>query len=575
MASPSNEKFIYGFSLSYFRSFGKEEQFFGPFDKVNIIIGRNNSGKSNVLRFIRDAYSDIVFNGNYKVSQRDLPRTIPLEEHHITIKYPTDDAVLDRIITRENNVRIAEAFNGLFEQSFYDVKIAYHAQTITLFPEIQNIIPTNGYLKTLWLATTTRSGGSFDYWVSELTTNFQRRALKKPNIKFIGAYRKYDSRLEEYEEDNGQHRDSTDRSIETLMSFYSPTHDKQKDREKFLKIENFIKEVTGEDKLELHVPHDTQTINIHLHNKVLPIEALGTGIHELLIFAINVISIDEHVVCIEEPELHFHPHMQRQLMRFLSKETTNQYFITTHSSHVMDAVEDATIHTITLEDGFSKAHKPTDLNEKRRICQDLGYFPSDLLQSNSIIWVEGPSDRIYLNYWINKLAPELKEGWHYSIMFYGGALLSHLQVNDSEIDDLINLLSINRFPAIVIDSDLKSSRHQLRDTKKRIIAEFNKVDGIAWVTDGREIENYIPSDIRFNAIKSAHKSAKSLAEDTGKYSKPLNYNYKKDNVDQIKTSGFNKVAIAKNAVSHNPQLDVLDLQDRVEELIEHIQKANT
>ena len=70
------------------------------------------------------------------------------------------------------------------------------------------------------------------------------------------------------------------------MALYSPAHDQQEDRDKFVTIQNFIQKVTGESDLKLQVPHDLKTINVKLHNKTLPIEALGTGIHELLIFAI-------------------------------------------------------------------------------------------------------------------------------------------------------------------------------------------------------------------------------------------------------------------------------------------------
>ena len=44
--------FIDGFGISSYRSFGEELQLIGPCNKINFIIGQNNSGKSNVLRFL-------------------------------------------------------------------------------------------------------------------------------------------------------------------------------------------------------------------------------------------------------------------------------------------------------------------------------------------------------------------------------------------------------------------------------------------------------------------------------------------------------------------------------------------
>ena len=210
-----------------------------------------------------------------------------------------------------------------------------------------------------------------------------------------------------------------------------------------------------------------------MDSRILPIEALGTGIHELVIIAVQAVILDNSVICIEEPELHFHPELQRQLMSFLYKETSNQYFFTTHSAHIMDAVP-CSVTSVYMKNGYSKTVTPFSNQDKRMVLHDLGYRSSDLLQANCIIWVEGPSDRIYLNNWIRLAAEDLEEGWHYSIMFYGGRLLSHLKAEDSEVDGFISLLSINRFSAIVIDSDRDAKGKNLNPTKLRVIKEFEE-----------------------------------------------------------------------------------------------------
>ena len=46
-------------------------------------------------------------------------------------------------------------------------------------------------------------------------------------------------------------------------------------------------------------------------------------------------------------------------------------------------------------------------HEVAEISSELGYRASDLVQSNAVIWVEGPSDRIYVRYLIATLASEL------------------------------------------------------------------------------------------------------------------------------------------------------------------------
>lgn len=51
-----------GFSIHGFLSFGEEAQRIGPLSKVNIFIGPNNAGKSNILLYLRDFYSSVQAN---------------------------------------------------------------------------------------------------------------------------------------------------------------------------------------------------------------------------------------------------------------------------------------------------------------------------------------------------------------------------------------------------------------------------------------------------------------------------------------------------------------------------------
>ena len=78
------------------------------------------------------------------------------------------------------------------------------------------------------------------------------------------------------------------------------------------------------------------TILVHMDGKALPLSSLGTGIHEVIILASAATLLQRNVVCMEEPELHLNPILQKKLMRYLLQHTDNQYFITTHSAAIMD-----------------------------------------------------------------------------------------------------------------------------------------------------------------------------------------------------------------------------------------------
>ena len=134
--------------------------------------------------------------------------------------------------------------------------------------------------------------------------------------------------------------------------------------------------------------------------------------------------------------------------------------------------------------------------DKNSILSDIGFKASDILQANGVIWVEGSSDRIYINRWIDLWSNgTLKEGKDYQCVFYGGRLLSHLTLSDVEIEELINLLRVNRNSIILIDSDKKTEHSRINNTKSRTKTEFQSNNIMCWITNGREIENYISIDI--------------------------------------------------------------------------------
>lgn len=68
-------------ALAGYRSFGKQHQYFDRFTKINILIGRNNSGKSNVLRVIKEVLPQIGERGVLKLEPvaAHLPDHPPLQ----------------------------------------------------------------------------------------------------------------------------------------------------------------------------------------------------------------------------------------------------------------------------------------------------------------------------------------------------------------------------------------------------------------------------------------------------------------------------------------------------------------
>jgi hypothetical protein len=124
------------------------------------------------------------------------------------------------------------------------------------------------------------------------------------------------------------------------------------------------------------------------------------------------------------------------------------------------------------------------------------------------IWVEGPTDRLYLLKWLELSGCKLKEDLDFTIMFYGGRLLSHLSFGPELSDELIPLLRLNRNAIVILDSERSAKGTQPKKWRRELIARIRKelssnTNSFVWVTQGRDIENYISKEAleRFAATK--------------------------------------------------------------------------
>lgn len=189
------------------------------------------------------------------------------------------------------------------------------------------------------------------------------------------------------------------------------------------------------------------------------------------------------------------------------------------------------------------------------------------MNSNCVIWVEGPSDRIYLKHLIDLLSDdELHEGQHYSVMFYGGKLLSHLTADDPQmVSELISLLKINRNSAILIDSDRKKHGGWVNETKRRIKNEAQETGAYVWTSQGREIENYFKPE-----FWASHMTV--TQSEVGPYDQVFEaVKRKKPDGKTINT----KVELARWATNHISVGDIaLDGEARSKEVIKFIRASN-
>lgn len=241
------------------------------------------------------------------------------------------------------------------------------------------------------------------------------------------------------------------------------------------------------------------------------LSASGSGLKTVILTLLNLLirpnfektSIAHYIFSLEELENNLHPALQRNLFAYIEDFATRNgchFFLTTHSNVAIDifgnSEQSQIVHVVKGEDGVIGTAYTGD-SVGHGVLDDLGVRASDLLQANGLIWVEGPSDRVFLKKWISLWSDgELNEGRHYQFVFYGGSVLANInaELSEHETKDAISAFQINRNFIFVCDSDRKSPSGSLKPRVAKLIQDVASTRALVWATRCKEIENYIPKE---------------------------------------------------------------------------------
>lgn len=563
-----------GFSVNGFRSF-TTEQWAAPLTRVTVFIGKNNSGKSNILRYLAKVVDPALRNSTPTFINIDKPVDGNLCDS-VQILVKDDDQLRRSLLKKSETTFWSPQWDCVIDHFKYDeshIKIPFYIGKESDPFLDRNDVPKvfeGPHASNMWSALTNNRGGNSFHWYNGILERLRSYASQTLKIHYIRSFRNLPTRLEEFVDEYG--KSEGPHLIDEISRLDRPGWDRQEDKEKFNKLRDFIRTLLENPNVNIEVSSDKTHIVVNTGNDFIPLEALGSGVHEVFMLAAEIILRDDQIILLDEPETHLHPTLQKRLMEFIVDSTSAQVILTTHSSSIIDNIG-VSVFSVA-HDGNKCVIEPAITDQQKYLaCRELGYRPSEFLQSNCVIWIEGPSDRIYLNSWIKEYAPELRENIHYSFSTYGGRVLSHfsaVDTSDFNDDDLIKVLSINRNCAILLDSDIGSADQEIRATKKRLIDEVKKIGGLSWLTEGREIENYYSIIQIADGIKSCHRNVVRTNKGN-RFRHPLLYwvsgNEKPKTADKIK--------VARWLVSNcEPDWNALDLGTSVQSLIDFIKEAN-
>lgn len=305
---------------------------------------------------------------------------------------------------------------------------------------------------------------------------------------------------------------STTTTVFTGLKFYSNLLDlllgEPTDRTTVREYEQFLSEQLFDGSaIQLTPRRREDVVYVRIDNTERAIHQLGDGIQQLILLTfLPFVTKQRSLFFFEEPDMCLHPGMQRKLVELFASEprlSRHQYFLTTHSNHIVDMAADYVgvstflvrrsggVSTVTAIDG-----------PRRQVLSELGARASSVFLTNATIWVEGVSDRLYLREYLRRYASldegesfrRFREDTHYSFMEGGGSNLAHLDFSDDADDgvealaEAIKVARVCSSSFVVVDGDCES--------KPRFKALKESLSGQAlYVLKGKEVEHLLPLEV--------------------------------------------------------------------------------
>ncbi|MFN3653391.1 MAG: ATP-dependent nuclease [Armatimonadota bacterium] len=285
-----------------------------------------------------------------------------------------------------------------------------------------------------------------------------------------------------------------------LFTLFLNRHDK------FKEIQEFFRSALSGD-LDLSTPIDGSTTHIQVHSRGLGVgfwleELGGGGVEQLLMVAAVLATMtDDHPLFIEEPESHLHPGAQRFLMERLASGG-RQVFITTHSPTIVNSPQAHSLYQTQLEDGLTSVRRVDSAERVSPLLTDIGVRNSDLFLSDAAVFVEGPGEASVLPILGRAVGLDLEEQ-NISVLVMGGGFAPHAKIRSEVLHQVSARAPIPHL--IVLDRDERS--------RTEIASLARTHEETIHVLARRELENYllVPRAIR-SALLRKHAGDTSIVE---------------------------------------------------------------
>lgn len=341
---------IKSIEFSNYRNLNKKFQFD---EKLNVIFGNNNSGKTNLLDGIRLAFSTIT-NDYFKISKSDFKNS--------------DD-------TLPINIKVELEKNSIPSLNFFDENGTSTCGFSVLIKKSQN----GRYVRDVSLL----NGSSIDFEILKNDMNL-------PNVYTIPL-----ARIEDI------YADGLVTGISKFINSEEKYRDLKKDsrdaikkqiKEKREEFQKFCKKFNQELDIELSEPKLSDEKVYIVDGDKEHNYKIGSGYKSIANIILNTLNENYNIILIDEIENHLHPALIRTLIRELRSVNNTMIISTTHSSVVINELKIEELIDIS-------GKKLSDISgeSKRKLNVFLHPGRSELMLADNIVLVEGYTEELLLN----------------------------------------------------------------------------------------------------------------------------------------------------------------------------------